>query len=174
MIYFRDYHWLTVEGYTCLEAVISTDDQKPEDVFWMLNLRCVAGGAEWRRVQHWERPSLWLQVSSFKPKLSHWTDLEHLNFWSFEPEEDPPSFFGPRGALDVDFYSEGCPEKREHSFLNDALWRVAAREGGWFTVELAAVADGQSLLDQLNAREVTVTPDGREEHKGVRTDPNGA
>ena len=46
MIYFRDYHWLTVQGYTRFDALINTDDQKPEDVFWMLDLRCTAGGAE--------------------------------------------------------------------------------------------------------------------------------
>ena len=47
--------------------------------------------------------------------------------------------------------------------MTDVIWRVAGREGGWFTVELAAFADGGSLLDQLTAREVKVTPDGREE-----------
>jgi hypothetical protein len=163
MIYFRDFRWLPVAGFTRFDALINTDDQKPEDVFWMLDLRCTAGGAEWRRVKHWERPSLWLQLHGFQPKLRHWTDLEHLNFWNFEPEEDEMSLYGPGGGLNVEFYPEGGSKEREHSFLNDAIWRVAGRDGGWFTVELAAVADGRSLLDQLTAREVKVTPDGREE-----------
>ena len=45
---------------------------------------------------------------------------------------------------------------------------MAGRVAGWFTVELAGFADGRSLLDQLTAREVCVTPDGREE----RTEPD--
>ena len=163
MIYFRDYQWLTVRGYTQFHALISTEDQKREDVFWVLNLRCIAGGPQWRRVKYWERPSLWLEISSIKPKLRNWTDLELLNFWNLEEEEDEFTFIGPRGALDVDFYPKAGSEERETSFVTDAIWRVAGREGGWFTVELAAFADGESLLDQLTAREVKVTPDGREE-----------
>jgi len=163
MIYFRDQHWLTVQGYTRFDALINTDDQKPDDVFWMLDLRCEAGGAEWRRVHPWDRPALWLQIHHFKPNLRHWTDLERMNFWSFEEEDDAWSYCGPGGALEVEFYPKGGSQKRENSFVNDAIWRVAGRDGGWFTVELAAVADGRSLLDQLTAREVKVTPDGREE-----------
>lgn len=43
MIYFRDYHWLTVHGYTCFDALINADARKADDVFWMLALRCRAG-----------------------------------------------------------------------------------------------------------------------------------
>jgi hypothetical protein len=161
MIYFRDQHWLTVQGATRFDVLINTDDRKREDVFWMLNLHCVAGGAMWRRVQTWKRPSLRLQISSFKPKLHHWTDLEHLNFWNLNAEGD--SFISAGGMLDVDFYPKAGSEKRENSFVNDAIWRVAGRDGGWFTVELAAFADGRSLLDQLMGSEVKVTADGRDE-----------
>ncbi|HEY5232211.1 MAG TPA: hypothetical protein VIK35_01580 [Verrucomicrobiae bacterium] len=164
MIYFRDHHWLPVQGYTRFDALIQTDDKKKDDVFWMLDFRCVAGGAQWRRVRHWERPSLWLQLSSIKPKLRDWRDLEHLDFWNWEQEEDEPlSLFGPGGVLNVDFYPKCGSQEREHSFLNDAIWRVAAREDGMFTVELAAFADGRSLFEQLTAQEVKVTPDGRAE-----------
>ena len=162
MIYFRNYQWLTVQGYTRFDALIDSNDRKREDVFWMLNLRCTAGGAEWRRVKHWERPALWLQISSFKPALRDWTDLEHLNFWNLEVEDDL-TFISSAGAFDVDFYPKGGSKEREHSFLNDAIWRVAGRDDGWFTVELAACADGRSLLEGLTAREVKVTPDGSEE-----------
>jgi hypothetical protein len=165
VIYFRDHHWLPVHGYNLFEALIQTEDRKREDVFWTLRLRCVAGGPQWRRVRHWERPSLWLEISSFKPKLRDWRDLEHLNFWNWEEEDDPLTFIGPGGLLDVDFFPEsyraGAPH--ESSFLNDAIWRVAGRDGGCFTVELAAFADGRNILGQLTAQEVKVTPDGREE-----------
>jgi hypothetical protein len=40
---------------------------------------------------------------------------------------------------------------------------VAGRENGWLTVELAAFADGPSLMELLKGLPVQVTPDGREE-----------
>lgn len=163
MIYFRNYHWLPVQGYTRFDALINTNDQKREDVLWMLDLRCTAGGAEWRRVLHWERPQLWLEISSFNPKLRDWRDLEKLNFWNLEAENEPASWHGPGGVLDADFYPKAGADERENSFISDFIWRVAGRDGGWLTVELAAFADGQSLRDQLNAQEVKVLPDGREE-----------
>jgi hypothetical protein len=170
MIYFREHQWLTVPGATHFEALINPNDTKREDVFWMLNLRCVAGGTQWRRVHDWERPSLWLQISSFKPKLRDWTDLEHLDFWNFEEDPDSDTFIGVRGALGVDFYPKCGSEEREHSFLNDAIWRVAGREAGWFTVELAAFADGQNVLEQLNVREALVTAAAREERPEPEAD----
>jgi hypothetical protein len=27
-------------------------------------------------------PNLWMEISSFKPKLQHWTELEKLDFWN--------------------------------------------------------------------------------------------
>lgn len=170
MIYFRDHHWLPVHGYNQFEALIQTDDRKREDVFWMLNFRCVAGGAQWRRVRHWERPSLWLQISSFKPKLRDWRDLELLNFWNLDDDDEAFTYPPPGGCLDVDFYPKAGSDAREHSFLNDVIWRVAGRDGGCFTVELAAFADGRNILGQLAAQEVKVTPDGREEHSEPDTD----
>jgi hypothetical protein len=163
MIYFRNYHWLPVHGYSCFNAHIGTHCQKREDIFWMLSLRCIAGGPEWRRVKSWERPSLWLQISSFKPKLRDWRDLEHLNFWNLEDDDDPFDFRSPSGYLDVDFYPNAGSNERERTFVNESIWRVAGRDGGWFTVEFAGFIDGRDVLDQLNAREVKVTPDGREE-----------
>lgn len=170
MIYFRNYQWLPVAGYNRIDALIQTDDRKRDDVFWMLDFRCVAGGAEWRRVRHWERPQLWLEISSFKPKLRDWRDLENMNFWNPEEEEDPLSWHGPGGVLDVDFYPKAGSDAREQSFIADAIWRVARREGGMFTVELAGLADGQSLSALLSGKEVAVTPDGRAER--VEPDPD--
>ena len=169
MIYFRDYHWLPVQGYNQFEVLIQTDDRKREDVFWTLRLRCVASGPQWRRVRHWERPSLWLEISSFKPKLRDWRDLELLNFWNLEEEdEDPLSWPGPSGLLDLDFFPEAGSKECENPPWNDAIWRVAGRDGGCFTVELATFADENSVLEQLAAQEVKVTPDGRE----VREEPD--
>lgn len=163
MIYFRNFQWLPVPGHNRFNALIQTDDQKRDDVFWMLDLRCEAGGAEWRRVRHWERPSLWLQISSFKPKLRDWRDLELLNFWNLDEEEDNPRSWLVSGLLDADFYPKAGSDEREHSFISDFIWRVAGREGGMFTVELAGLADGQSVSGLLSGKEVAVMPDGRAE-----------
>ena len=170
MIYFRNYHWLPVQGYSRFDALIQTDDQKREDVFWMLDFRCVAAGAEWRRVRHWERPSLWVQVNGFKPKLRGWRDLETLNYWNWEEEMAEDEVFGPSGWLDVAFYPKGGSPEGEKSFVSDGIWRVAGREDGWLTVELAAFADGPSLMELLKGLPVQVTPDGREERAGPDLD----
>ncbi len=69
-----------MQGYTHFEARIDTRDRTRTDVFWMLNLLAIAGGPAWRRVRSWERPSLWLTLSSFTPPLRHWTNLEHFEF----------------------------------------------------------------------------------------------
>ena len=163
MVYFRDYHWLPVHGYNQFEALINTECRKPDDVFWFINFRCVAGGAPWRRVAHYDRPSLWLEISGFKPKLRDWRDLESLKFWNWE-EEDEETFCpaAPCGYFDVDFFPGRGTDQREHSFLNDAIWRVTGRDGGWFTVELAACADGRNVFGRLKDG-VKVTVDGREE-----------
>ena len=148
MVYFRDYQWLVINGTTRFDAYIKPGDK---EAHWSLDMRCVASGLPWRRVREWERPSLWLVLSGFKPKLRTWTDLERMNFWNLEPA-DGDAFCGPGGWLDVDFYPKNGSKEREDSFVNDVIWRVAGREDGWFTVELAGFTDGRSLWQQLTAQ----------------------
>ncbi len=167
MLYFRDYQWSPVNRHRRFDAYIKPDARTREDVFWSLHLRYVAAGAAWRRVREWERPSLWLDLWSFKPKLRSWTDLERMNFWELE-EEDDFALCGPGGYLDADFYPKCGSQERESSVVNDIIWRVAGREAGWFTVELVGATDGRSLLDNLTGQEVMVTPDGKES----RYEPN--
>jgi len=152
---------MLAHGASLFSARISPDKRTRDEVFWMLELRYEAAGPCWRRVRHWERPALWLQVSSFKPQLKSWRDLERLNFWEFGHEED--CFFGPAGVLEADYLPNGPGGKIETTAVNDFIWRVAGREGGWFTVELAGVADGQDMFKQLLGREELVTPDGKVE-----------
>ena len=64
MLYFRDYQWLLVNGYSHFNAFITSQHRGREDVTWFLNLRYEAGGAAWRRVRH--RPQVWLDLSSFQ------------------------------------------------------------------------------------------------------------
>lgn len=163
MIYFRNYQWLPVNGYRRFDAYIITDTRSREEVLWSLHLRYVLGGAAWRRVREWERLSLWLGVFHFNPKLHFWTDVERMNFWELD-QGDELDLCGPGGYLDATFHPKAGSKEHETSFVNDIIWRVAGRQDGWFTLELAGFADGQSILDHLNGQKVMVTPDGKEAH----------
>ena len=158
MLYFRDYHWLLVNGYSHFNAFITSQHRGREDVTWFLNLRYEAGGAAWRRVRH--RPQVWLDLSSFQGPAATWRDLEQLNFW--EPDaDDEPWAFHRQGFLDFSFYPRGDEEGIDPATMGDHVWRVAARDGRWFTIELAVLpADfDEEDLEDLPA---LVTPDGEE------------
>ena len=173
MVFFREHRWLLVHGYSRFNAYITPEKHTCEDVFWFLNLRYVAGGAIWRRVHEWERPSLWIEVHGFKPHQRHWTDLERMNFWELYDEQEDTidrclSWQG--GWLDVNYYPKCDSAEREHSLMTDHIWRVAAREAGFFTVELAGFADGHSILEAFQKQAVTVTPEGKEERPEMDAD----
>ena len=82
-------------------------------------------------------------AASFHPPLTHWTDLENINHWELPDAEqaDSPKEL-ERGYLDADYHPGGGGEV-ELNWLSDHIWRVAARDGGWFTMELAGFLDGQ-------------------------------
>ena len=173
MVYFREHQWLLVHGYSHFHAYITPQKRTRDDVLWFMNLRYIAGGAIWRRVHDWERPSLWIEVNGFKPHLRHWTDLERMNFWQLygEQEDTDEHYLSWRGGwLDVDYYPQSGTQEREHSMLTDHIWRVGAREGGFFTVELAGFADGTSFLSEFKKLPVGVTPEGNEEPPELDSD----
>ena len=165
MVHFREHRWLPVHGQSRFSAYIETDDRKREDVLWSLDLHYVAGGAIWRRVQPWERPSLWVGLTGFHPDARHWTDLERMCFWDLENEPDE-LLWGRGGGVEVQYLPTRKPKDLQHSFINDHIWRVAARDGAWFTIELAGFADGRNVLKELAGLEVPVTPEGQEEQRG--------
>ncbi|MBV9128509.1 MAG: hypothetical protein JO117_10540 [Verrucomicrobia bacterium] len=163
MLSFRDYQWLRVNGASRFDAYIPLEARTREDVCWFLSLSYVAAGAAWRRVQQWNRPSLWLQISNFKAPARAWTDLERLNLWTLpgpELEDDWDWYYKANGMLEVTFDPKRGPAAREDSFINDHIWRVAAREDRWLTVELAAFADRADIWGRLPEERVTVTPEG--------------
>ena len=145
MLYFHDQPWLIARGHSRFEALIQSDHRTREDVFWQLRMEYVAGGAAWRRVHSWERPHVHLCINGFDPELKSWTGFEHLNFWDIEGGEGDEEWrmMRKRGWLEVRHRPGPQPCQREKSDLNDHIWRVAGRSGGWFTVEMAAFADGQ-------------------------------
>ncbi len=49
------------------------------------------------------------------------------------------------------------------SKLYEVVWRVAAREGRWFTVEMAALYDGRETQRDLRGLPVAVTAQAQEE-----------
>lgn len=160
MVFFGEHRWLLVNSYSRFEAYIRPQDSRREQVMWTLQMRYFAHGAIWRRVKDWERPSLWLQVNSFTPPRRHWTDLENLNFWRVYHEEEEPLEW-KAGWLDVSYYPRNGDHAPEQSFIVDHLWRVGARDGGFFTVELAGFAGGQNLTDLFQVK-VPVTSSGKE------------
>ncbi len=162
MVHFREHHWLPVHGRSRFSAYISTDDRKREDVMWSMDLHYVAGGAVWRRVHDYERPSLWVGLTGYHPGTRHWTDLERESYWELELDEDE-LLWGRGGGVDVLYDPRQGPQAVQRSFVNDHIWRVAARDGAWFTVELAAFADGRNILKDLAGQEVLVTADGAKE-----------
>jgi len=169
MIFFRDQQWLKVNSATRFRAYIDGKKRTSEDVHWSIELRFVATGPQYRRVDMYARPNLWINLSGFKSKLQSWTELERLNYWNLEAANDDPLAAFDAGFLDVDYHPSKDPTKVERSGPSETIWRVAGREGGFFLFELAGFADGRSILDALTQQPVAVTPDGREEK--VEPDP---
>lgn len=174
MLYFRNLRWLCVRGgATSFNVYITVSDRKREDVMWSLDLRYIAAGAAWRRVPEWERPSLWIEVDHFQPPSPGWTALEHACFWDLpEPELSFNDYImgyeSPAGGIEAHHYPKRGTEEDEQLELYEVVWRVAARDGRWFTVELAALYDGREIHRQLRELPVIVTPDGKEQ----RADPD--
>ena len=132
-------------------------------------MRFVAVGAIWRRVKMWLRPTLCMELSSFKPEGRSWTNLERMDFWNL-PDEDDDDWDEdvPGGWLDMRFLSGGATKTEQASGVSSSIWRVAAREGRWFTVEIAGFSDGGAIFDELEELPVMVLPDGTE----LRTEPD--
>src|SRR5438552_2829489 len=101
MLYFRDFQWLLVHGESRFYAYVRQKTRKAEDVPWHLNLRYVAGGTAWRRVVWYDRPTLWLKMTGFRPVAESWKDLEKLSFWEL-PKERGRRY--RRGYLDFLFH----------------------------------------------------------------------
>lgn len=168
MLYFRDEHWILINGLSRFSVYITSEDRKREDVSWSLALEYCAGGPIWRRVREWERPRFMLDLSSFKLPGKTWEDLEKINYWNLEESEEDDDVFGDwsAGMLDVHFYKAEEMEDAEWALGEEHVWRVAARHGRFFTVEMASLTNPQKWKA---AAQVAVTPEGKEEK--VEPDP---
>ena len=157
MVYFREHDWRLMQNASHFTAWLTPLTKSAADIHWDLNLYYVAGGAPWRRVQFWDRPSLVLYLPSFRPPAFRtWRDLEGINFWNPDAEYDDEMDW-PGGWLDIEFQDRPKAAELDRSIKLDTIWRVAARDGARFTVELAGCADGFSdLVGEMPA----VLPDG--------------
>lgn len=135
---------------------IRLEHRSPEDVDWNLEAHFLAADARWRRVRQDDRPTLELRVNFFEPKVRHWTELERVSFWNLKRRR---RIIPEAGWLETR-YRPGPGEKWMGSALTDHIWRVAKREGRFFTVELAAFADGTDVFRELAG--IAVTADGEE------------
>lgn len=163
MLYFLDYQWLCNRGSTRFSAMIGPKNRVRKDVHWELELEYVAGGAQWRRVPMGQRTSFSLCVSSFRAPERTWQDLEKLNFWNAEDDEEENPSRGHCGYVDVRFEPAEDADRAATTLSSSFTWRVIERAGRFFNVELAGFADGQSLRDALDQRPVVVSTDGTEE-----------
>lgn len=163
MLYFLDYHWLCNRGSTRISAMIGPKDRERKDVHWELELEYVAGGAQWRRVPVWKRASFSLSLSGFRAPERTWKDLEKLNFWNVEDDEEEVSSIGHCGSVDVHFKPAEDDDGDSTTLSSAFTWRVIEREGRFFNIELAGFADGQSLHDAFDQQPVVVATDGTEE-----------
>ena len=163
MLNFRDYHWLLVHSASRFSADIGLGGRPRDKVRWELNLRYIAGGAQWRRVRSSRRPMLTLGISSFEPPARKWTALEKIDFWD-EPDCDEHGWpvKTRSGYLDLHFHPTGLVGGWEEVSAW-TCWRVARREGAFFTVELAGTWDGRPIPRESPTEEVAVTADGSEE-----------
>ncbi len=157
MLYFREHQWTVVPGKTLLRCSISPEARSHDDVHWRLSLHYVAAGPQWRRVRSYHRPMIFLDVFSFRPRITAWQQLETVQFWEFPPEDESNP---ANGILEVE-YSNGPDDEDDGSFTEDHMWRIAARNGRYFTVELAAFEDGRSLLKEQKS--AAVLADGIDE-----------
>jgi hypothetical protein len=162
MLYFREHQWLVVQGASLFHATIQPEMRRRQNVYWSLDLQFRAAGPVWRRVQSWDRPELHVIVGHFQWPHQSWTDLEQLNFWEPEDEETP----GVRGGiLDIFYYPKCGDPGQQNPGVGAFGWRVAARERGWLTVELAGMTDRLSATELLAGEKIPVLPDGREERR---------
>jgi hypothetical protein len=152
MLYFRDHHWLLILGTSRFEVSIDPPDTCAEDLRWHLFLSYAAGGAKWRRVRSWERPRMRLELFNFRPRIRRWTDLERVNFWEFVPYDE--EYWG--GTLCMAYEAPG--EESLSELSGDQIWRVAARDRRWLTVEFAHLADPAKFEELTSAP--AVAPDG--------------
>jgi hypothetical protein len=162
MLSYLEHEWRVMHTESFFEAHVGTDDRRPEDVRWYLNLKYVAGGPQWRRVADYKRPDVDLSVGPFHLPEGRWQGLEELNFWdNSEQEKSLLGWLGWQGGmLDVS-YKAGIGTKLDQNHRNSCQWRVVERTGAHFTVELAAFASGGPL--EKVEEEVLVLPDGTEE-----------
>ncbi|HEY1771394.1 MAG TPA: hypothetical protein VGG02_14175 [Chthoniobacterales bacterium] len=157
MLSFHQHHWLLRHGASRINAWLDSRTKTAADVSWDILLSYCAGGAQWRRVREWKRPSADLYLHNFRPDIRSWRDLERVDFWQVDPATTSECDPWPGGDLLVEYHNPPFepPPKRNVNF--DIVWRVAARDGALFTVELAA--DERDLSTLLDVPSL-VLPDG--------------
>ena len=128
--------------------MISSGPRTRDDVFWELDMTFLASGALWRRVPERKRPAISIMVSSFRAPKRSWKDLGALNFWNMRDDHYMEMESADRGGfLDVYYHPRGLGSgSAESTALIGCCWRVTGRHGGFFTVEMAGLADRQQLF----------------------------
>ena len=177
MLSFQGKEWLMVQGVSRFSARISPAKAGEKQVHWTLEAHFVETGAIWRRVREYQRPRVEIIVSGFDPQVRRWQELEKIHFWEPIREEGDRNASEElemmrAGFLDVDHYHQRPGEEGEGTSIGSCHWRVARRDGGWLTVEMAGLAMENRGLREPEAEETLVLPDGAEA-EAERREPDG-
>lgn len=162
MLFFRNQNWLLHQGASQFAAYV-TPMRPDRKIMWQLELKYVAAGSPWRRVSVWQRPMFDLSISSFRPNMKSWTEIERINFWNRETDSDEIFSWRESGSIDATYWPKDDANSRESTPFADAMWRVTRRDGAFFTVEISGLADGRDRLFDRLEHMIHVTPEGREE-----------
>jgi hypothetical protein len=171
MLHFQEHPWELDTARSRFSAYIADGVRSSEGVCWILDLQYVPGGAAWRDVDPCDRPSFSLQVSGFDPVGGCWTGLEQLNFWNWDEDEEEmekeEEDLNAACLAPLVFYRPDCEsELLADSSVDDFMWRVIARDGPRFTVEMSGCAHlnemSQGAFDLEAAIQRPGSPDRRE------------
>jgi hypothetical protein len=118
----------------------------------------------------WHRPSVELYLHQFDPEIRSWRDLEQVDFWDLKREpalSDGDDWSPSHGGLLVGYHNPPVDPPPERMTHFDFTWRVAARDGALFTIELAA--DSQHLRASPEEETSLVLPAGTPDDEGTST-----
>lgn len=161
MLRFRDQPWLLNRRSTRIDLLVQSPHAHPDELFWEVNFEYHPGGTEWLGVELLHRPRLEVSVAGFDPGVGDWRELDRVSYWHRRPN-DGLCLLPQRGVAEVRLWApDDLPHRQHQTDTTDHTFRFIRRDGPFFLVELAVLADGTSIYrsDEAGAAQL-VAPDG--------------
>lgn len=161
MLRYRDQVWLLNRMRTRIEVWVPTGEEARTKPAFDVELEYHAGGAEWLGVDLSQRPHLTVRVGWFQPEVTDWRKLKGVSFWHPMPD-DGFLLLPRRGVAEIRLrHPMETPARRLHTDTTAHAFRFMQRDGPFFLMELATLADGTSIY-RAEAEDVAVPvgPDG--------------